>query len=186
MKIMMLIDLFSVGGAESHLLSLSSELAKRGHNVVVVSAGGKMVKNLREVGVKHHRIPNISSNLFNDVVNSEHFVKSSSRDAEGYKPCLLTRFLVAREVIFSLAKRYRPDVIHAHTRRTAFLARGVCRRLKIPLIVTAHAHFPMNFPKNHVSYWGDMTIAVSEDIKEHLVASGGVIEKRIRVIVNGV
>lgn len=186
MKIMMLIDLFSVGGAESHVLSLTSELTKQGHNVTVVSAGGKMVDNLTKVGVKHRTIPNISGHLFNNVADSERFFRTSIGDAKGKNHCLLTRFLVAREVIYSLAKRYRPDVIHAHTRRTAFLARGVCKRLKIPLVVTAHAHFPLSFPKNRLSCWGDMTIAVSEDIKEHLAAHGGVIEKHIRVIVNGV
>ena len=166
----MLIDALDIGGAETHTITLARELARRGHKVEVVSAGGELTQKLCEVGIKHTKIPDIRKN---ESVNSL---------------SLPHRILIARAVIECQIHNKRPNIVHAHTRRMAFLAHGICRREKIPLVTTAHAQFSTKNLKNLFSKWGDATIAVSEDIKENLFCSRyfGHPPRRVEVIRNGI
>lgn len=88
--------------------------------------------------------------------------------------------------IFAIIARENPDVVHAHTRKTAFCAHFACKALGIPLVMTAHARFSMSEPKKLLSKWGDATIAVSRDIKNHLLLNTRLSPNRITVIENGV
>ena len=168
MKILMLIDSLEIGGAETHTITLAKEISRKGHKVEVVSAGGKLLQKLRDVGIKHTKIPNICANTRKNAIP------------------LPIRLLVARNIICRNVRPHRPDVVHAHTRRMAFLARGICRAEKIPLVTTAHAKFSMRAPKRALSKWGDGTIAVSEDIKNHLLANTSIPPQQIKVIFNGI
>ena len=42
MKILHILPELQIGGVERHVIDLSNELASRGHQVLVVSAGGQM------------------------------------------------------------------------------------------------------------------------------------------------
>ena len=53
-------------------------------------------------------------------------------------------------------------------------------------IVTAHAHFRTGFLLPHLCYWGDFTVAVSEDLRRYLLSSYRLPAERIAVIENGV
>ena len=53
MKILMLCDSMDCGGAETHVLTLSSALVARGHSVCVISRGGRLVNKLLNAGVRH-------------------------------------------------------------------------------------------------------------------------------------
>ena len=55
LKILQILPELHEGGVERHVLWLSNALAARGNKVFVVSAGGKMVEELR--GVDHLRLP---------------------------------------------------------------------------------------------------------------------------------
>lgn len=92
-------------------------------------------------------------------------------------------------VLASLAdhiRREKPHVIHAHTRRRAFLCRLLLCGMDLPLVFTAHAAFSPRFPQNRLSYFPADTIAVSRDIAAHLVRAFGVPPDHLRVIGNGV
>ena len=168
MKILMLIDSMNVGGAETHVETLSGELANMGHSVTLASAGGKICKRMARDKIKLVLLPPITPSAEKTVKNS-----------------LICRIFTARKILSRLIKKEKPDVVHAHTRRTALLSHAICKALKIPLIVSAHAMLSMKFPKNLLSVWGDGTIAVSEDIKKHLALHGAPV-KSIEVIFNGV
>lgn len=171
MKILMLIDSLRVGGAETHVETLAAELTRTGHRVVIASSGGKIAEKLKKQGVKHLSLPNISGR--NDGC------------ADVQVPLAL-RVSAARELISHYIAREHPDMVHAHTRRTALLAAGACKKYNLPLVTTAHAMFSMDFPRNLISEWGDGTIAVSEDIKNHLIKHSQVATDKILVIENGV
>lgn len=176
MKILMLIDSLGIGGAETHVETLALGLAELGSDVCVASSGGAIAQRLVAKGIPHLLLPSV--------------VNTSPRLP------LPLRLALAREMLARYIERERPDVVHAHTRRMAFLISGICRRRKIPLIFTAHAKFSMDFPKNIFSRWGDATIAVSEDIASHVIAHSGTHSfvnflcrsgvKSITVIPNGV
>lgn len=168
MKILMLIDSLNIGGAETHVETLCIELSKIGHKISLISSGGKIFDRLQKQNFRCIHIPNIT--------NEAHSRKNLP---------LIFRLFAARRIISNEIRNFAPDVVHAHTRRTAFLSKGICRRQNVPLIVTAHAKFSMNFPKNLLSEWGDFTVSVSCDIKEHLLAHG-VPKSRVKVIENGV
>ena len=168
MIILMLIDSLDVGGAETHVEILAEELALMGHKITVASGGGKLHQKLSKSKVKCIHLP-LSQN------------KGSLYGNLGF----IFHFLPSLHAISKIILRTKPDIVHAHTRKTALLAHYVCKKHKIPLVVTAHALFSMKFPKNRLSKWGNGTIAVSEDIKNHL-AKYGYARSQIEVIANGV
>ena len=54
LKVMQILPEFHEGGVERHVLWLSNEMAKKGHEVLVVTKGGKLESHLDErVGVWH-------------------------------------------------------------------------------------------------------------------------------------
>jgi glycosyltransferase involved in cell wall biosynthesis len=166
MKILMLIDSLGIGGAETHVEALACELSKLGHSVCVVSSGGIIANRMKKMGIKNVYLPPITHEKSLNLPN-------------------LLNCLKNLQIIRSHIKAEAPDIVHAHTRKTAFLVDKLCKKYKIPLVVTAHALFSMNFPKNILSKWGDATIAVSDDIKNHLITHNAKI-KSIKVINNGV
>lgn len=182
MKILLLIDRLDIGGAETHVASLARALAARGNRVTVASSGGVLEQGLTSDGVQTAHL-------------DDRFVRSFAAN-------------VAR--LLRLVRKEQPDVIHAHTRRTALLLRAVktlislapSRFLEKPTdlwegyrrrtlwrvaapacIVTAHARFRPRY--RHLSYWGDATVAVSDDLADHLASAFGV-QRRVTVIPNGI
>ncbi len=168
MKILMLIDSLEVGGAETHVEILADELASRGHEITVTSGGGKLHQKLQKGKIKCIHLP---------------LLQTKKRHKNNVS--FILHFLPLRYTISGIISDTKPDIVHAHTRKTALLAHYVCKKHKIPLVVTAHALFSMKFPKNILSKWGDGTIAVSEDIKNHLIEYGD-LHSQIEVISNGV
>lgn len=167
MKILLLIDNLCSGGAETHVELLARELSALGHKVCVASAGGEIADKLSRMGIELLHLP---------------FPKNNK------KLNTLTAFFhcfLAQKLLSDYIHHHSPKIIHAHTRKMAFLAHGICKREKIPLIVTAHSKSSMKFPKNILSKWGDGTIAVSLDIKKHLISHGTPADQ-IKVINNGV
>ena len=57
MKILMATMALDIGGAETHIVELTKELRREGHEVIVVSNGGVYVPEIEEAGVKHYDAP---------------------------------------------------------------------------------------------------------------------------------
>ena len=171
MKILMLIDSLGVGGAETHVCTLASELVKRGHLVYIGSCGGELSTDCLRDGAHLLPLPKATP-----MDNSRIF---------GGVQSLMT-LLATKHMIIKRLTRLRPDIVHAHTRRMAFLVSTPCKRLGIPLVTTAHALFSAKGIRAMLSRWGDSTIAVSEDIAEHLVYRYALSQNKITVIPNGV
>jgi glycosyltransferase involved in cell wall biosynthesis len=172
MKILFLIDALEIGGAETHVELLATELKSMGHEIVVASGGGKIHNRLIKNGIKCIHLPKIEA------------INPTSKLWTCKMP-YACQLLSQKRAVACLIDRINPHIVHAHTRRTAFFAHQICKKQKIPLVVTVHAKFSMKFPKKALSKWGDTTIAVSEDIKNHLVQHG-VAQENIEIIPNGV
>lgn len=114
MKIIEILPELDIGGVERHVIDLTKELALRGHDVLVISAGGKMQRQLSE--------------------------KVAHLDMPVHKKNPLTGWLCARK-ISKLAAAEGYQLIHAHSRVPAWIARWVSRMTGIPYIVTAHVDF---------------------------------------------
>ena len=161
MRILICTARMGIGGAESHVLTLSAELVRAGHSVTVASSGGLLVPRLEAAGARHMLLPLDRK----DPVS----VAASLRGILG---------AVVRE---------RPDIIHAHGRIPAF----ICRLLKDrrdfpPVVTTAHGFWDPMPPKGPLTYWGDRVISVSPALGEWLCEKYRLDPGRITVIGNGV
>lgn len=159
MKILLVIDRLGIGGAESHLLQLAEGLVRLGDEVVIASGGGALADSLRNIGIRHVRLPLPS--------HAPH------------------KLLFARCIIRSLVRCERFDVVHAHARIPALLIRG-CRKYGAVEMVTVHARFYVNSILSRLCYWGMHTIAVSEDLLGYVCRSYGIAPDRVTVIPNGI
>jgi len=157
MRILMLTDSMDSGGAETHLLELSSGLRRRGHRVCVVSSGGALVSELVRRGVFHIELP----------INKY-------------------RGLFAVPRLCRLVRIGGFDVIHSHTRVSSFIASRVSKKTGICFVSTVHAHFSLVGLRRRFSRWGRKNIAVSDDLKDYLTQNYGVSPEDVTVIPNGV
>ena len=87
--------------------------------------------------------------------------------------------------LLSFIKREKFDILHAHARIPALFAHIISRLCSIPLVCTAHAHFKVGKIRKKLSFWGDKTIAVSEDIRLYLTKNYQISPQNIEVIENG-
>lgn len=160
MKILMTTMKLDIGGAETHIVELSKELKRRGHDVCVVSNGGSYVRELEESGITHCKVPLQS--------------KSPSNMIRAYR--MLKKIILENSF----------DIVHAHARIPAFLCGMVRRRVKFPFVTTAHWVFNVKFPLNILTDWGDRSLAVSEDIKQYLIDNYGLKPDKIGITNNGI
>ncbi len=159
MKILLLTDRMEAGGAETHLAQLARELQKRSHEVLLWCSGGRLAKSLEQEGVRCIlQPPPTRSPIF---------------------------LFLRRQKLIRLIKKEKIEVLHAHTRLTAQLVRGM-RRFGCAEIVTVHAHFYTNALLSSISYWGQATIAVSEDLCDYVSNTYRIPNRQITVIPNGI
>ncbi len=160
MKILMTTMKLDIGGAETHIVELSKELKRRGHEVCVASNGGSYVRELEESGITHYSVP-----------------LQSKRPAS-----MLRAYRMLKQII--LENNF--DIVHAHARIPAFLCGKIRRSVRFPFVTTAHWVFKVSFPLNILTDWGDRSLAVSEDIKKYLIENYGLNPDKIGVTNNGI
>ena len=150
------------GGAETYATNLVKGLAARGHSIVVVT--GKTDAGCR-------------SGLNEGV--SAHF----ELPFQTINP--LDKFKTYR-CLAEIIADHKIDIIHAQHRTAGYFAELLCRRTRIPYVVTVHDHWRSTpFKKSHGRIFRRL-IAVSDYLRERLIARFDVPPERIRTIRNGV
>lgn len=114
MKIVEILPELEVGGVERHVIDLSNELSRRGHKVLVISAGGAMLAQLSP-DVRHRTMP-------------------------VHKKNPLTALRCAGE-LSKLIRREGWQIVHAHSRVPAWITDFAACRSGVPFVVTAHVDF---------------------------------------------
>ncbi len=160
MKIIMTLMSLDIGGAETHVVELSKQLASIGHEIIIVAAPGAYSEVAASYGIKLVEAP-LDSRDFNSMLTS-------------YK---ILRKVVAEE---------KPDIVHAHARIPAFLCHLVRKTANFKFVTSAHGTYSTDFPLKLFTRWGSKTLAVSEDIKRYLKDNYKLKSKNIIVSVNGV
>jgi glycosyltransferase involved in cell wall biosynthesis len=160
MKILMVLMGLNIGGAETHVVELSKELARRKNDITVASSGGVYVKELEKAGIRHVQLP----------LGSRHIYK-------------MLKSLIG---LYRLIKTGNFDVVHAHARIPAFLCGLIKKHVSFNFITTAHWVFKTGPLLNILTNWGERTIAVSEDIKTYLMDNYSVPNNHITVTINGI
>lgn len=159
-KILMSTMSMDIGGAETHIVELSKELAARGHTVMVASNGGVYVKELESQGIRHFKVPLHRKSPW----------------------CILTAYRRLREII----ELENPDIVHAHARIPGFICGLIRRKVKFNFVTTAHWVFNAKGLWGRLTNWGQKTVAVSEDIRAYLLKNYEIDEKDIFVTINGI
>ena len=121
MQIIEILPELDIGGVERHVIDLSNELAARGHDVIVISAGGKMQSQLAST-VRH--------------INMQVHKKN---------PFTIWR---CSKTISTFALKENVQILHAHSRVPAWIARWAAKNASIPYVVTAHVDFGNKSPWN--------------------------------------
>lgn len=148
------------GGAETHAVSLAQQLKKRGVRVIIASHGGKLTTELEKSGIRHFTLP----------------LDSKSPSSLIYSAMGLS----------GIVKKYGVDIIHAHARIPAWVSQWVTYYTGCPYITTSHGIYSTSWGMGFLTVWGRRIIAVSEDVKKHLIKNFRVDAGKISVIPNGI
>ncbi len=140
LKIAQILPEFHEGGVERHVLWLSNALAGLGHEVTVISAGGKLEDKL-DRRVAFWRLPVQRKNPITGLYSA---LKIAGR-----------------------ARKEGWDILHAHSRVPAWIAWWASAMSSKPWIFTAHDRYRKNWAiKPFKKAKG--SISVSEAVKTHL------------------
>lgn len=134
------------GGAERSAVDVAKALVKAGHNALLVSEGGRLVKEAEAAGVICITMPVASKSPFKIYRNISKLV--------------------------DLINTYKVDIIHARSRAPAWSAYYAAQKTNIKFMTTYHGLYgEANFLKkyyNSVMVKGDAVIAVSHFIENAL------------------
>ena len=155
MKILQILPELNVGGVETGTLDLSKYLVRLGHKVVVVSAGGTLVKELEAGGAKHYTL----------AVHKKSIVSI-------FKLIPLLAEIIKQEEI---------DIVHARSRVPAWIAYFACRKTRAVFITTCHGYYKKHF-FSLVMGWAKRVIVLSNVIARHMIEDFAVPHERIRLV----
>jgi len=162
MNILLIANHLNVGGITSYLFTLASGLKQKGHQVYLASCGGELEDKFAKAGIILLKVP---LNTKNEI-----------------SPKIWISFWKLKKVV----RDFNIDLIHSHSRTTQVLGYFLSRSLDKPHIFTCHGFFKPRSLRRIFGCWGQKVIAISQQVKEHLVIDFKLDENKISVIHNGI
>lgn len=162
MKILFLTTHLNAGGITSYLYILSKGFIANGCDVFIVSSGGDSEIMFKNIGV---HLTNLN-------------IKTKSE--------LDLRIYLSLNKLKKIVLANNIDVIHSNTRITQVMGYFAAKSCKIPFVSTCHGFFKTRFFRLIFSFWGDKVIAISNQVRNHLINDFKVKEDRIQLIESGV
>ena len=162
MNILFIANHLNVGGISSYLLTLASGLKQKGHQVYLASSGGELEDRFIQAGITLVKAP------------------LKTKNEVSYK--IILSFWKLRKV----AREFNIDLIHSHSRTTQVLGDLLGRSLAKPHIFTCHGFFKPKLLRRIFGCWGQKVIAISQQVKMHLILDFKLDEFKISVINNGI
>jgi len=162
MNILFLTNHLNIGGITSYVLSLATGLKKRGHNIYIASSGGSLLPKFIEQGMVYIPIP----------------IKTKQE--------ISPKIIISKMKLSKAVKKYGIDIVHSNSRTTQVLGCLLSRSVKIAHISTCHGFFKKRFLRRTFPCWGQKVVAISGQVKEHLIRDFRVDQKDIEVINNGI
>ncbi|MBC2851913.1 polysaccharide deacetylase family protein [Cetobacterium sp. 8H] len=86
--------------------------------------------------------------------------------------------------LLKIIKEKDIQVVHAHSRASSWSCAIACKIAKIPLITTIHGRQPVHFSRKLIKAFGDYSLSVCENIRDHIVEDLKVNSKNITVLRN--
>jgi glycosyltransferase involved in cell wall biosynthesis len=144
MKVVQVLPTLEGGGVEKGTLEIAQALVQAGHQSIVISAGGRMVKELAQQGSEH-----IEWDL-------------------GKKSLLTFSHIWA---VRKWLKQQRPDILHLRSRMPAWIMwlawRGLPKNDRPHLVTTVHGMYSVS-KYSEIMCKGERVIAVSETVKNYI------------------
>ena len=162
MRVLQLLPELNAGGVETGTLETARSLVQAGHESIVISAGGRLVKSLEAEGSRHILLP-----IHKKQIGSLRQVKT------------LRAFFEAE----------KPDVLHLRSRLPAWLAwlawRKMSPQTRPRLVSTVHGFYSVN-AYSKIMTCGEVVICVSNSVKNYILKNyPDVPEKKLTVIHRG-
>ncbi|MFH1767936.1 MAG: glycosyltransferase [Candidatus Omnitrophota bacterium] len=154
MKMIQIVPRMDLGGVETGVLDLAKYYKDKEDEIIVVSGGGRMVKELQALGVKHYTLDVYSKSL-----------------------AILLRIRNLRSII----DKEDVDIVHARSRVPAWISFFATRNSEVDFITTAHGFYSVHL-LSRVMAWGKFVICPSGVVARHMEDKFGVPADKIRVI----
>ncbi len=158
MNVLQILPELNIGGVERGTIDLARYLMANDHKAVVVSGGGRLVRELDIIGARHYRLPVGRKSLFTMI-------------ATVGKLC-------------GIIRRENIDIVHARSRVPAWIAFFSCLLTKKPFITTAHGYYKNRFTSG-IMGWGRFVIVASNIIARHMIDDFKVPYQKIKMIPRG-
>lgn len=159
-NVLFIVRTMGLGGTENVVLQLCEILNGRANKIIVCSSGGVHEKVLKDMGITHYMIPDISSKRIDDMF----------------------------KIYFKLKKIIKEEnitVIHSHHRMAAFYAELIAKD-SVKKIATAHNTFENKKKLTHFAYKNTNLVAVGEMVKKNLTDYFEIPNKQVTVIHNAI
>ncbi len=152
------------GGVERGTVEITSAIRAAGMKPIVASAGGQLIPHITHAGGEHVTLPLDRKNPLIIRKNAWH--------------------------LYRLIKEHNVSIIHARSRAPAWAAYYAAKWAHIPFMTTFHGMYGLesNLKKryNSVMVKGARVIAVSNFVREHIIANYEIDPAIIRTIPRGV
>ena len=159
MNILQVLPELNSGGVETGTIDFAKGLIKHGHRAVVISNGGRLLKDLLAIGGVHYQLPVHEKSPF--------------------------AILSVVDKIKDIIKNERIDIVHARSRVPAISAFFAARSSGVPFITTCHGYYSKHiFSK--IMGWGKFVIVPSNVVARHMIHNFKVPIERIKLIPRGV
>lgn len=162
MNILYLTNHLDIGGITSYVLSLAGGLKLRGHNIYIASSSEGQLLKLMSEGINFIPIP----------------IRTKS---EVSPKIIISLFKLAKVI-----RKNNIDIVHANSRTTQVLGCLLEKKTAVASISTCHGFFKKRFSRRLFPCWGRPVIAISQQVKEHLINDFKVRNEDIRLIHNGI
>ena len=162
MRVVQILPALHSGGVERGTVEFAAELVRRGHESIVISNGGPLVRQLEVQGSTHIERP---------------VHRKSPASFGQIRPML------------RLLQQLRPDVVHVRSRMPAWITRLALRGIPAnerPVVVsTFHGMYSVN-AYSAIMARADHIIAVSDCVRQYVLRHFRVADSKLTVIQRGV
>lgn len=163
MRVLLLANHVNYGGITAYLLNLCSGLhGKDGFEYIVATRPGDLEEEFIKKGVRHIRVPLSTKCEFSPKVFISFFK------------------------LWPMIGRLGIDLIHANTRVTQILASLLSLVTGKPYLSTCHGYFKPKMARRILPCWGKKVIAISDQVRAHLLDDFRLDPGRVTLIYNGV
>lgn len=160
---MQLLPALEVGGVERGTIEIAAALQHAGHRALVVSSGGRLVRELEQLGAEHIELPIGKKSLST--------LRYSSR-------------------LRDVCREKNVDIVHARSRLPAWIGyraiSGMQRHERPHWVTTVHGPYSVNY-YSRIMTSGERVIAISAFIRDYITSNFPNVDRsKITVIERGV